>query len=129
MTGSMNPNPCVSDTDSTPPLDWLDRLLQADARDSRSSYIADQGFTARVMHALPAPLTLPAWRKPAVLALWAVALAGISAALPGAALDVAREAYRLLGAHPVSLSGMVGALLFAGALSVSGAAYALRSTD
>ena len=81
------------------------------------------------MQALPAPLTLPAWRRPAVLALWVVALAGISVALPGAALDVAREAYRLLGAHPVSLSGMVGTLLFAGALSVSGAAYALRTTE
>jgi len=116
-------------TDSTSGTDWLDGLLNADAREDRASYIADEGFTARVMHALPLPLTLPAWRKPAVVALWGVALAGVSLALPGVALDVAREAYRLLGAHPVSLSGMVGALLFAGALSWSAAAYALRTSE
>ena len=114
---------------ATPGDDWLDGLLAADARKVRSSYIDDQGFTARVMHALPVPLTLPAWRKPAIVALWGVALAGVALALPGAALDVAREAYRLLGAHPVSLSGMAGAILFAGALSWSAAAYALRTSD
>ena len=82
------------------------------------------------------PLLLPDWLDPAVItawlgngALWGVALAGISLALPAAALDVARETYRLLGAHPVSLSGMVGALLFAGALSWSAAAYALRTSE
>jgi hypothetical protein len=122
-------NPSAPEVDSTSAPDWLDGLLDADAREERASYIADEGFTARVMHALPAPLSLPAWRKPAVVALWGVAVAGISLALPGAALDVAREAYRLLGAHPVSLSGMVGALLFAGALSWSAAAYALRASE
>ena len=114
---------------SNPALDWLDDLLVADGADARSSYVADDGFTARVMHALPVRLTLPAWRKPVVVALWVMALAGISFALPGAVLDIAREMYRLLGAHPVSLSGMVGALLFAGALSWSAAAYALRTSD
>jgi hypothetical protein len=119
----------TSPTDSAPARDWLDGLLESDARDDRAAYIADAGFTARVMNALPAPLTLPAWRKPAVVVLWGVALAGISLALPAAAVDVAREAYRLLGAHPVSLSGMVGALLFAGALSWSVGAYALRTSE
>ena len=127
MTQTSNPNATEAESTSAP--DWLDRLLDADAREERSAYIADQGFTARVMHALPAALTLPAWRKPAVLALWGVALAGISLALPAAALDVAREAYRLLGAHPVSLSGMAGAILFASALSWSAAAYALRASE
>jgi hypothetical protein len=117
------------DLDSAPSRDWLDGLLDADARDERSAYIADEGFTARVMQALPVSLALPAWRKPAVVALWGVALAGISLSLPAAALDVAREAYRLLGAYPVSLSGMVGALLFAGTLSWSAAAYALRAAE
>ena len=119
----------AQDSAATPGDDWLDGLLTADAREGRSSYIADKGFTARVMHALPVPLALPAWRKPAVVALWGIALAGISLALPGAALDVAREAYRLLGAHPVSLSGMAGAIIFAGALSWSAAAYALRTSE
>ena len=119
----------AQDSAATPGDDWLDGLLNADAREGRSSYIADQGFTARVMHALPVPLALPAWRRPAVVALWGIALAGISLALPGAALDVARDAYRLLGAHPVSLSGMAGAIIFAGALSWSAAAYALRTSE
>jgi hypothetical protein len=125
----MTMNPSLDYSAAAPGDDWLDGLLRADARDERSIYIEDQGFTTRVLRALPARLTLPAWRKPAVVALWGVALAGVSAALPGAVLDVAREAYRLLGAHPVSLSGMAGALLLAATLSCSVAAYALRSSD
>jgi len=109
--------------------DWLDGLLAADAGEARSAYIADEGFTARVMHALPARMALPAWRRPAVMVLWGIAAAGIALALPGAALDVVREGYRLLAAHPVSLSGMAGALLCAGALTWSAAAYALRTSD
>ena len=114
-------------SDST--ADWLDGLLVADAGEARSAYIADEGFTARVMHSLPTRMALPAWRKPAVVTLWGIALAGIAVALPGAALDLMREGYRLLAAHPVSLSGMAGALLCAGALSWSAAAYALRTSD
>ena len=121
--------PNASDSAAASGRDWLDDLLDSEARDQRSSYIADEGFTARVMHALPVPLSLPAWRKPAIVALWGVALAGISLALPGAALDVVRETYRLLGAQPVSLSGMVGALLLAGTLSWTAAAYALRASE
>ena len=109
--------------------DWLDGLLHAGAREERSGYIADEGFTARVMQSLPARLALPAWRKPVVFAIWGVALAGVSLALPGAVLDIAREAYRLLGAHPVSLSGMVSVLLVAGAVSWTAAAYTLRNSD
>ena len=127
MTTTMSNN--THNSESTEVRDWLDGLLAADALDARSAYISDEGFTARVLHALPARMTLPAWRKPAVLALWGVALAGISLALPGAFVDVAREAYKLLAAHPVSLSGMAGALLAAGALSWSAAAYALRPSE
>jgi hypothetical protein len=121
-----NTHPAAHFAQEASDRDWLDGLLEADARDSRADYIADNGFTARVMQMLPAGITLPKWRKPAVVALWGVALAGVGFALPGAAVDVAREAYRLLGAQPVSLSGMMTALLFAGALSWSAAAYALR---
>jgi hypothetical protein len=119
----------VHNSESAAARDWLDGLLETDAREARSAYISDEGFTARVMHALPERMTLPTWRKPAVLALWGVALAGISLALPGAVVDVAREAYKLLAAHPVSLSGMAGALFCAGALSWSAAAYALRPSE
>jgi len=124
----MIPTPGTEPNAATSPRDWLDDLLDSDARDERSAYIGDEGFTARVMQALPVPLSLPAWRKPAIVALWAVALTGISLALPSAALDVLREGYRLIGAQPVSLSGMVGALLLAGTLSWTAAAYALRTS-
>ena len=81
------------------------------------------------MQALPAPLTLPAWRKPVVLALWGVAAAGIAVAMPSAMLDVGREAYRLLATQPVSLSGIAGAVVAMIALTSAAAAYTLRSND
>jgi len=61
--------------------------------------------------------------------LWGAAGVALAVALPAAAMDVAREAYRLLAAQPVSLSGIAGALVAAGALTWSAAAYALRSSD
>ena len=109
--------------------DWLDRLLADDARAHRDAYVADEGFTARVMQALPAPLTLPAWRKPVVMALWGVAAAGVALAMPSAVLDVGREAYRLLAAYPVSLSGIAGAVVAMIALTSAAAAYTLRTND
>ena len=109
--------------------DWLDRLLAEDARAHRDAYVADEGFTARVMQALPAPLTLPAWRKPVVLALWGVAAAGIALAMPSAVLEVGREAYRLLAAQPVSLSGIAGAVVAMIALTSAAAAYTLRDQN
>jgi hypothetical protein len=109
--------------------DWLDRLLADDARAHRDAYVADEGFTARVMQALPAPLTLPAWRKPVVLALWGVAAAGIALAMPAAVLEVGREAYRLLAAQPVSLSGIAGAVVAMVVLTSAAAAYTLRDQN
>ena len=124
----MNDDKTSGMTDNTSG-DWLDRLLAGDARAHRDSYVADDGFSARVMSALPpplAPITLPAWRKPAVMALWGVAAAGIALAMPSAMLDVGREAYRLLAAQPVSLSGIAGAVVAMIALTSAAAAYSLR---
>jgi len=109
--------------------EWLDGLLRADAREHAAAYVGDDGFTTRVLRALPAPLALPAWRKPAIAVLWGAAGVALAVALPAAAMDVAREAYRLLAAQPVSLSGIAGALVAAGALTFSAAAYALRTSD
>lgn len=109
--------------------DWLERLLADDARAHRDGYVADDGFTARVMQALPEPVTLPAWRKPVVLTLWAVAAAGIAVAMPSAVLDVGREAYRLLAAQPVSLSGIAGAVVAMITLTSAAAAFTLRSSN
>lgn len=104
--------------------DWLDDVLRAD-----DGYIADDGFTARVMTALPAPAALPRWRRPAVAALWGVAAAALAVAAPGAVLDVAREGYRLLATVPVSISGIAGAMAAIVALTGAAAAYTLRASD
>ena len=109
--------------------DWLERLLVADGAAQREAYIADEGFAARVMSALPAQVAPPAWRKPALVALWSVAAAGIAVAMPGAVLDVGREAYRLLATQPVSLSGIAGAAVSMIALTWVAAAYTLRAAD
>ena len=107
--------------------DWLDAALAADAREHASSYLDDRGFTARVMAALPAPVAAPRWRKPALVALWSAAALGTAAALPGAALDVGREAFRLLAAQPVSLPQIAAALAAICVVTWSAAAWALRS--
>ncbi|MFO1323177.1 MAG: hypothetical protein U1F15_03840 [Burkholderiales bacterium] len=111
--------------------DWLERLLGDDAAARRDAYLADDGFTARVMASLPPPAssTIPAWRKPAVAVLWGVAAAGLAVAMPGAVLDVGREAYRLLATQPVSLSGIAAAAAAMIGLTWAGAAYALRAAD
>jgi hypothetical protein len=110
--------------------DWLDNLLVADAQETRAGYIDDGGFAARVMAALPAPLAaLPSWRKPAVIALWTIAALVLAIGAPGAMLDVAREAYRLLATQPVSLSGIAGAAVALLALTGAAAAYTLRAND
>ena len=85
------------------PHDWVDRLLADDAHDYAQSYIDDAGFAAKVMQQLPAPATLPAWRKPAATLLWAAVGLGLAFTLPGAALDVAREAFKLFAAKAVVL--------------------------
>jgi len=116
--------------DASPARDWLDDLLDSDASEGRSEYIPDEGFTARVMHALPAPMVLlPTWRRPAISALWGVAAIAFAVALPGVVLDVAREAFRLVAANPVSLSGIAGAVAIAGVLMWTAAAYAVRTSE
>ena len=108
-----------------PPADWMDRLLVADAAHA-SDYIGDQGFTARVMQALPLAGALPAWRRPAVVALWAIAGVLLAVALPGVAFDVARAAYKLFAARPFALSSVAAMLVAIGAASWTAAAVALR---
>jgi len=105
---------------------WLDALLVEDASSHRDAYIDDAGFTAQVMASLPAPAALPRWRKPALAGLWAVAGLGTAYALPGAVLDVTREAFRLLAAQPFSLSGVGTLIAVLGAATWAGTAFALR---
>ena len=104
----------IAHSDRDMPADWLDRLLVEDAAASRD-YIDDAGFTASVMARLPAPASLPAWRKPAVTVLWAAVGLGLAFTLPNAAVDVAREAFKLFAAKPFALSEVVAAIALAGA--------------
>ena len=100
---------------SRDPPDWLDRLIVDDAAAHARDYIDDAGFTAKVMAGLPAPASLPAWRKPAITALWAAVGLGLAFTLPGAAVDVAREAFKLFAAKPFSLSEIFALLAVASA--------------
>ena len=113
------PSPTTAD-------DWLDGVLHADGREHRAAYLDDAGFTARVMAVLPAPAALPAWRKPALTALWAVAGIGIALALPGTIVDVAHDVVRLIVGQRVSLTGIAAGLAALGAATWAAAALALR---
>ena len=107
--------------------DWLDAALAAGGREHRADYLADDGFTARVSAALPAPAAAPAWRKPALAVLWIAAGIGSAFALPGVFTEVAREFFRIVGGHPVTLVEIAAAIVVVGAATWSGAAYLLRS--
>ena len=110
------------------PDDWLEQTLRLGAREHREGYLDDDGFTARVMAALPAPVApLPRWRRPAVAAIWAVAAAGMAVALPGTVIDVGREAFRLLATQPVSLTHFGVALAALGVGTWFAAAWTLRA--
>ncbi|HSQ80439.1 MAG TPA: hypothetical protein VLU54_04755 [Casimicrobiaceae bacterium] len=97
------------------PGDWLDRALAERSRDHSDLYILDEGFTSRVMSALPAPARPVPWRKPVLGALWTAAAVGFAVTLPGTTVDVAREAIRLVSAKPFSLSDVALLLAVAGA--------------
>ena len=67
----MNTELPMATSPSGEPADWLDAALAADGASHRDDYLDDAGFTARLMARLPAPVALPAWRKPALSLLWA----------------------------------------------------------
>ena len=126
-THVMNPSP-TSPSPAQPDIaaDWLDQLLASDAANHGGDYSPDNGFTARIMQALPVRQALPAWRKPAVVAMWLVAAALLATTLPGTAHEVAREAFRLFAAKPFSLSTLAFVLAAIGIATWTGAAVALR---
>jgi hypothetical protein len=103
--------------------DWLDAQLRA----NRPAPIADDGFAARVMAALPAATrALPAWRKPALAVLWALAAIGLALSLPEATLDVVRQGYRLFTAIPVSIPQLALAMAAAALVMWTIAGVTLR---
>ena len=106
--------------------DWVDRILARDAEDHAGDYITDDGFTARVMQMLPAAGALPAWRRPAIVALWVVAGILMAIALPGLAFDIAQSAFRLLAAKPFALSTVGMMVATVGIATWAAAALVLR---
>ena len=112
--------------DGSASADWLDRVLAGEAHSHAGEYLADDGFTARVMQTLPAPIAPPVWRKPVLAALWGAAAVGLAVALPGAAVDVARETFRLFAAKPVTLYEIAAVLAVAGLGSWTTAIYAWK---
>ena len=101
-------------------------MLEHDAAEHAAQYVGDAGFTARVMDALPAADALPAWRRPALTALWLIAAAALALTLPGTVQEVTREAFKLFAARPFSLS-MIALVVVAIAVATgTGAAVALR---
>lgn len=122
----MNERPLMSDSPPADAGDWLDALLAREAADHADRYIADEGFTASVMRALPPADALPAWRRTFVTALWLTAATLFAIALPGTALDVARGAVRLFAAQPFSLSTLATVIAVLALATWTGAAMALR---
>jgi hypothetical protein len=107
--------------------EWLDSALRESGRQHRVDYLADEGFTARVMERLPRQAALPAWRRPVVAILWTLVLAAALLALPGLFEQVFRGSAALLFGHPLSLIDLAIALMLMAIASWSGLIYVARS--
>ena len=106
---------------------WLEQALKGDAREHAAAYVADDGFTAAVMKRLPAPVTLPAWRRPIVAVLWLIAAGAVAAALPDLFYDVFRGLAALVVGQPLTLSRIAVALTLLGATLWGTTVYAMRA--
>ncbi len=111
---------------AAPDDDWLEAALRDDGREFRGDYVSDDGFTARVAAALPAPVTLPAWRKPALLGLWAAGGLGAAVSFPGAFAEVTREIFRVVAGHPIAIADIAVGITAVAMLTLAAAAWALR---
>jgi hypothetical protein len=102
-------------------------MLRDAGREYRSDYVADDGFTQRVLAQLPEPATLPAWRRPAVALLWVLGIGAVMFALPGVFEELFRAAVAILVGHRLGVADIAVALvLFAGA-TLATLVYAARS--
>jgi len=106
--------------------DWLECTLRAEAADQGAQYLADDGFTARVLVHLPPPAALPAWRRPALILLWLVAAGAAVAALPDLAYDLFRSLVAAVVVVPLTLSRIMIALAVLAALAWSAIVYVMR---
>lgn len=127
-THPATPDPAIRGSGPRPPDggDWLDGLLRDDGEAHRHAYIADDGFAARVVAALPAPATLPRWRRPALIGLWVTGGVGAAWAAPGVVLDVVRECVRVIGGQPVAATDVAAGILALAIAAFAAAAVSLR---
>jgi hypothetical protein len=107
--------------------DWLDAALEEAGHEHRAAYVADDGFTARVIGRLPAAPTLPAWRRPVIVLLWLLAGTGAFVSLPGAFDDAFRGSVALLVGRPLGLADLALLLLLCGAAAWTSLLYAARA--
>jgi hypothetical protein len=107
--------------------DWLDDVLRDAGREYRADYLADDGFTQSVMARLPEAAALPAWRRPAVILLWALGIGAVMFALPGVFEELFRSAMALLVGRRVGVPDVAVALFVLGGAAWSALVYAIRS--
>ena len=122
MTSSATPQPEIDAG-----ADWLDDMLRDVGREHRADYVADDGFTQRVMAQLPEPATLPAWRRPAVVLLWVLGIGALIFSLPGLFEQVFRGAVAMLAGQRLGLADVAMALILFGAATWGTLVYAVRS--
>ena len=115
------------DTNHADADDWLERALKADAREHAAAYVSDDGFTAKVMSRLPAPATLPAWRRPILALLWLVVGGAVAMALPELFYDVFRNLVAMVIGQPLTLSRIAVVIILLGATTWSTVVYAMRA--
>lgn len=104
---------------------WLEQALRADAREHAAAYVAEDGFAASVLSRLPAPPTLPAWRRPVVVMLWLFAGGAVAALLPDLFYAVFRGLAAMIVGQSLTWSNIAAALLLLGATTWSTIVYAM----
>ena len=106
--------------------DWLEQALRAEGSEHRSSYVADDGFTARVMSRLPQPATLPAWRRPVIVFLWLCRGSGSLAGVPGLFEDAFRGTVAMLVGHRIGVADIAALLVLLSAATWGMLIYAAK---
>jgi hypothetical protein len=107
--------------------DWLDAALEEAAHEHRAAYVADDGFTAKLIGRLPAAPTLPAWRRPAIVLLWLLAGGAAMVSLPSAFDDAFRASVALVLGYRMGLADFAALLVLFGAAAWTSLVYAARA--